>query len=86
MYYKSKVTSKGTITIPSQLRRSLGIRQGQNINLYIKNGQIVIDRGTDFGDFSKLRTIITKNIPPHLKGLSGDDLRKKSAIAWTKND
>lgn len=36
---ESTVTSKGQVTIPMQVRRALGIRQGSRVAFLIKNGR-----------------------------------------------
>jgi AbrB family looped-hinge helix DNA binding protein len=35
---ESSVTSKGQVTIPKQVRRALGIRQGSRVAFAVKNG------------------------------------------------
>jgi AbrB family looped-hinge helix DNA binding protein len=36
---ESSVTSKGQVTIPKQVRRALGIRQGSRVAFAVKNGK-----------------------------------------------
>ena len=83
MTYNTTVTSKGTITIAAPLRKALGLKTGQKLTLELNNdNQIVLDAGTDMKAFEATRARITKNIPNHLKGLSGDSLRQAAAKAW----
>ena len=35
----SSVTSKGQVTIPKEVRRELGIRQGSRVSFAVKNGK-----------------------------------------------
>lgn len=45
----SSVTSKGQVTIPSDVRRELGIRQGSRVTFAVKNGKAelrVVHRAT----------------------------------------
>lgn len=44
---KTVVTVKGQIVIPSKLRRKFGIKQGTQVFLYEKGGEIVIKPITD---------------------------------------
>ena len=44
---KSVVTTKGQIVIPAVLRRKYGIKKGTIINLFERNGEIVIKPVTD---------------------------------------
>jgi bifunctional DNA-binding transcriptional regulator/antitoxin component of YhaV-PrlF toxin-antitoxin module len=83
MRYTSTITSKGTITIASPLRKILGFKPGQKVSLSLdKNRQVVISGGANVADFEKLRDDITKKIPNHKKGLTGQALREASAKAW----
>ncbi len=83
MTYDTTVTSKGTITIAAPLRKALGLRTGQKLTLALNSdNQIVLNAGTDIKAFEATRARITKNIPNHLKGLSGDSLRQAAAKAW----
>jgi len=83
MTYNTIITSKGTITIAAPLRKALGLKADQKLTLALNNdNQIVLDPGTDMKTFEATRARIKKNIPNHLKGLSGDSLRQAAAKAW----
>ena len=83
MTYNTVITSKGTIAISAPLRKAMGLKPGQKIKLSISSdNQIILDPGTDMKAFESLRAEITKKIPNHLKGLSGDSLRDAAASAW----
>lgn len=83
MTYDTTVTSKGTVTIAAPLRKALGLKAGQKLTVALnKDNQIVLDAGTDMKAFEATRAKITKNIPNHLKGLSGDSLRQAASKAW----
>lgn len=45
--YRSVVTVKGQVVIPSKLRRKFGIKKGTQVYLYERNGEIVIKPITD---------------------------------------
>ncbi len=83
MTYNTTVTSKGTVTIAAPLRKALGLKTGQKLTVALgKNNQIILDAGTDMKDFEATRAKITKKIPSHLKGLSGESLSQATAQAW----
>lgn len=83
MKYTTTITSKGTITIAAPLRKALGFKPGQKVSLTLdKNRQVVIGGGVDMSDFEKLRSEITKKIPAHKKGLTGQALKEAAAKAW----
>lgn len=44
MQYAKKLTSKGGITIPKQLRTDLGITEGSAVDIKAKGAEIVISR------------------------------------------
>jgi AbrB family looped-hinge helix DNA binding protein len=83
MTYDTKITSKGTVTIAAPIRKALGLKTGQKLTISLNpNNQIVLDAGTDMKAFEATRERITKKIPNHLKGLSGESLREAAAKAW----
>ncbi|MDZ7786411.1 MAG: hypothetical protein U5L95_04800 [Candidatus Saccharibacteria bacterium] len=83
MTYNTTVTSKGTVTIAAPLRKALGLKTGQKLEVALnKDNQIVLKAGTDMKAFEATRAKITNNIPNHLKGLSGDSLRQAASKAW----
>ncbi len=41
----SKVTSRGQITVPQELREKLGIEQGDTIYFIEENGNLIIKKG-----------------------------------------
>jgi len=43
----AKLTSKGQITIPKEIRRALGLKQGDNIVFIKEDGKYVLDRATN---------------------------------------
>ena len=87
MRYESKITSKGTITIASPIRKALGFKPGQKVYLSIdNNNQIVVDGGTTVEDFEALRDEIVKKIPSHKKGLTGKALKEATAKAWAADN
>lgn len=86
MKYTSTITSKGTITIAAPLRKALGFKPGQKVCLTVdKNRHVVIEGGTNIADFEKLRDEITRKIPSHKKGLTGQALKAAAAKAWTSD-
>jgi AbrB family looped-hinge helix DNA binding protein len=45
--YRSVVTVKGQVVIPSKLRRKFGLKKGTQVYLYERDGEIVIRPVTD---------------------------------------
>lgn len=83
MKYTTTITSKGTITIAAPLRKALGFKPGQKVSLTLdKDRRVVIEGGTSVADFEKIRDEVTKKIPSHKKGLTGQALKEAAAKAW----
>jgi AbrB family looped-hinge helix DNA binding protein len=64
------VTSKGTITIPSAIRKRLGITQGRKVQVSIsKDNKIVVDPGFTVEEFEKVREHLVASIPKDKLGM-----------------
>lgn len=66
------VTSKGTTTIPKEVRDMLGIKPGSRINFDITDGEVRIRRNLSLDE---LRGLNAKYIDKNVEKLSFDDLR-----------
>ena len=40
----TRVTRKGQITVPVEVRRALGLREGDNVAVLMENGQVTLER------------------------------------------
>jgi len=79
MSYETTITSKGTITIASSIRKALGLEPGKKVRLFInENKNVEIDTGIAMAEFEKLRDELLKKvkIPDHLRGLTARELRE----------
>ena len=57
--FRAKITSKGQITIPVEIRRSLGVKPGDNLRFEQQTDGIRVVRDTDGNPFEKWRGIGT---------------------------
>ena len=55
--YSAKVTSKGQITVPVEIRRSLGVKAGDKIRFEQQEGGIRVVRDSDENPFEQWRGI-----------------------------
>jgi AbrB family looped-hinge helix DNA binding protein len=55
--FRAKVTSKGQITVPVEIRRSLGVKPGDKICFKQQEGGIRVVRDVDENPFEKWRGI-----------------------------
>lgn len=67
----ARMTSKGQITIPKEVREKLGIRVGEDVGFEEENGRLVIKKAFTRSPFDKWIGRLT-----HLKGQRSDDLVK----------
>ena len=58
----STVTSKGQVTIPSEIRKNLGIQAGERLEFKESQGTITITRNQDTSPLSALKGLITENV------------------------
>ena len=65
----AKVTSKGQITIPVAIRKSLGVKPGDHLRFEQQEGGIRLVRDTDENVFEKWRGIGVPGMAPGREGL-----------------
>lgn len=82
--YASKVTGKGQVTIPKEIRRRLGLREGEYVVWEPRGEQVVVERATvgPSEDFDRLATRIAKRFAE--KGITHQDV--EDAIRWARED
>ena len=69
----AKVTSKGQITIPKQVRERLGVQPGEEVGFEEKDGLIFIKKAITKSPFDKWVGKLN-----HLKGQRSDDLIRET--------
>ena len=82
MRFPTTITSKGTITIASEVRKAFNLRPGQKVDLVMDKGKIFIEPGMTIEQFEKIRDEIVSRIPKHKKGLSMSKMRELAAKNW----
>lgn len=55
--FRAKVTSKGQITVPVEIRKSLGLKAGDHLRFEQQEGGILLVREVDKNPFEKWRGI-----------------------------
>lgn len=63
--YTTKITSQGTISIPSALRKKYDLKAGQTVTI-TDNGQISIVKNTDFAALRQQNAKYIKNKKPYI--------------------
>lgn len=82
MRFPTTITSKGTITIASEVRKAFGLRPGQKVDVVMDKGKIFLEPGMTSEEFEKVRDEIVKRIPKHKKGLSMSKMRELATKRW----
>ena len=78
MQYNAKVTSKGQVTIPKQVREELGLEPGSSITFEL-NGA---GKAAIWSPLQVMRSYYgTVPLPP---GMTGTDLADKAEEIWTE--
>ena len=67
--FPAKITSKGQITVPVEIRRSLGVKSGDKIRFVEQESGIGVVRDTDENPFEKWRGIGIPGIGPGREGV-----------------
>jgi len=55
--FRAKVTSKGQVTVPVEIRKSLGLKTGDHLRFELQEGGIRLVRDVDENPFEKWRGI-----------------------------
>ena len=66
---RAKMTSKGQITVPAAIRKSLGIKPGDSIRFEQQEGGIRVVRDTTENPFEKWRGIGIEGVGPGREGV-----------------
>lgn len=69
----AKVTSKGQITIPKEIREKLGVRPGESIGFEEADGRLCISKVLICSPFEKWAGFLQ-----HLTGQTGDSLVREA--------
>jgi len=82
MRYETTITSKGTITIASPLRKALNLKPGRKVRLSLdKDNRLLIDPGMTVEEFEAARERLVSKIPKHKLGLTGRSLKDAMEMA-----
>lgn len=82
MRFPTTMTSKGTITLASEVRKAFDLKPGQRIDVVVNDGKISIDTGMTMEQFEKIRDEIVDRIPKQKKGLSLSKMRELATRNW----
>ncbi|MDP2497365.1 MAG: AbrB/MazE/SpoVT family DNA-binding domain-containing protein [Candidatus Palauibacterales bacterium] len=81
--YVTKVTAKGQVTIPKEIRDRLGLEEGAHVVWTRGEGRAVLERAAvaPTGDFDALAERIAERFAD--RGISREDV--KDAIRWARD-
>ena len=75
----ARVTSKGQVTIPKDVRDALGIAEGDGLHFRVEGGVAVVKRT---GTAEELAGSMP--VPEHLRGMSWDEIKERTREERTK--
>jgi antitoxin PrlF len=75
----AKVTSKGQVTIPLEIRRKLGISYGDEVDFKILDGEVILEPVSKFIDVNDLKGILFST-----RRISNEELRSARSKALAK--
>ena len=81
--YSSTITSKGTVTLPAQLRHKLGLVTGGRVTISLKGGSFVIKPQGTWDDFMNIRDEINDKTKNKVKNI--DSATDSAKIYFYKN-
>jgi AbrB family looped-hinge helix DNA binding protein len=68
-FFRAKVTSKGQITVPVEIRKTLGVKPGDKIRFEQQKGGICLVKDADENPFEKWRGIGIPGVGPGREGV-----------------
>ncbi|MGA3263002.1 MAG: AbrB/MazE/SpoVT family DNA-binding domain-containing protein [Terracidiphilus sp.] len=68
-FFRAKVTSKGQITVPVEIRKSLGIKPGDHLRFEQQESDVRLLRDTEDSVFEQFRGIGIPGIGPGREGV-----------------
>ncbi|MBM3462697.1 MAG: AbrB/MazE/SpoVT family DNA-binding domain-containing protein [Armatimonadetes bacterium] len=74
--HQTVVTRKGQITLPAEVRRALGLRQGDRVTVELANGQATVRRAE--GVIARTAGSVAPIAPP----LTATEMRDVAEQAW----
>lgn len=75
----AKVTSKGQVTIPKEVREALGIGEGDQVVFRVEEHRAIIARTPDLLDLGG-----TVKVPAHKRRVPWDEVRRRTRRARAK--
>jgi AbrB family looped-hinge helix DNA binding protein len=85
MEYVTTISSKGQITLPAAVRRSLNIRAGDRLNIVKRDDIITIKADTYEAELAELRVTIATHLKTKgLSNLSTAKIKKRAESARTE--
>jgi AbrB family looped-hinge helix DNA binding protein len=70
------MTEKGQITVPVEIRRSLGLKPGRKLNISLNGNDIVIQKPAALDEVRQL-------LKAEMKGKGTSRVKTESGVGWT---
>jgi len=76
---RSKITRKGQVTVPAEIRRELGLKRGDPVAFILENGHVRFERAQSVVE--RTAGAFKHEGPP----LTAEELREAAEIAWVED-
>lgn len=82
MLYTTTMTSKGQVTIPVAIRRTLGLTPGEQVRFKVTRDSVCIERDTWKSDLDAMRARVRADLQTrHIKPLTNEQLKRAAEDA-----
>jgi len=82
--YTSTLTRKGQITIPSELREKLGLREGDRITWWEEDGHLIAVSATEY--VKRMTEFFRSQADPSQETASTEEMKAAAAQGWTARE
>ena len=76
---RTKITRKGQVTVPAEIRRELGLQRGDPVAFILENGHVRFERAQSVVE--RTAGVFKTDRPP----LTAEELREAAEVAWVED-
>lgn len=82
--YTSTLTRKGQVTIPSELRERLGLKEGDRITWWEEDGHLIAVSATEY--VKRMTEYFRTHADPSQETATIDEMKAAAAKGWTERE
>lgn len=73
----AKLTSKGQITVPREIREHLRLEPGDRVHFRVEGEAVEVSKAGDLGELAA-----TVEVPPRLRNIDWEEIRRAAHRQW----